>query len=76
MPLKWYSDNGGNHTVENPFCFIPISRSVPEIQGFKVSIAFKRRDYERVSRPSDPHFFPGNGCCFQESRLSLVWTLG
>ena len=44
--MKTQSSERGERIVlvQFPFCFIPISRSVAEIQGFKVSAIFK--DYE------------------------------
>ena len=43
--MKTQSSERGERIVlvQFPFCFIPISRSVAEIQGFKVSAIFKDR---------------------------------
>ena len=37
--VETYPENRKNHTVEIAFWIIPISQSVAEIYGFKVSIA-------------------------------------
>ena len=66
--IKIHSGNRENHSIEVFFCFIPISQSIAEIQGFKASIYDSAKIINELARPSDLHFF-------QESRLLLVYSL-
>ena len=56
--IETQSGNRENHAVQVPFWFIPISRSVAEIQGLKVSIALNA--VRRLWMGPRPIFFPGN----------------